>query len=625
MARISRDIKYLNRDFSSIRQSLLDYSKTYFPTTFNDFTPTSTGVLFVEMAAYVGDVLSFYLDNQIQETFLTNARQTDNIFNMAYTMGYRPRVTQASTVDIEVFQQIPSKVVGGEYVPDFDYALKIPENTGLTTANGVNFLMQDSIDFTVSSSLDPTEISLYRLTGTNPEFYLLKKTRKAISAIISSREFTFSAPTKFSTRTITANNIVGILDVFDSNNNEYYEVDNLSQDLVFNPIKNTNPNNPYYNANDLDTSFLLKTKRVQRRFVSRFTNTTNLELQFGAGTTNDNSEEIIPNPNNVGLGLSFKQNKLTTAFSPLNYTLTNTYGISPSNTTLTVRYLTGGGIKSNVEANTINRINSTSNVKFVNNSIGNTNLANSIFASLAVNNPTAADGGGSGDTLDQIKINTLGQFPTQLRNVTSDDYLIRTLSMPSDFGTISKAYAIPTLIGETNPGEIPGILDLYILTFDSAGKLKTASNTLKQNLRTYLSEYRMINDSVSIKDAFIINIGIDFEIIVRPGFNNNDVLTACVNQLQVYFRTDNFQINEPIILSDLFPLLDGINGVQTVKDIKIINKSSGDIISQRGNYSQFAYDIEGATINRVIYPSIDPMIFEVKFPNDDIRGKVVPL
>jgi hypothetical protein len=190
--------------------------------------------------------------------------------------------------------------------------------------------------------------------------------------------------------------------------------------------------------------------------------------------------------------------------------------------------------------------------------------------------------------------------------------------MPSDFGTISRAYAIPTLIGETNPGEIPGILDLYILTINSNGKLKTASNTLKQNLRTYLSEYRMINDSVSIKDAFIINIGVEFEIIVRPGFNNNDVLTACINQLQVYFRTDNFQINEPIILSDLFPLLDGVDGVQTVKDIKIINKDGG-------NYSQFAYDIEGATINRVIYPSIDPMIFEVKFPNDDIKGKVVPL
>jgi hypothetical protein len=570
------------------------------------------------MAAYVGDVLSFYLDNQIQETFLTNARQTDNIFNMAYTLGYKPKVTQAATVDIEVFQQVPSKVVSGVYSPDFDFALKIPQNTGLTTTNGINFLIQDSIDFTVSSSLDPTEITLYKITANVPDFYLLKKTRKAISATISTKTFNFTTPTKFSTRTITGNDIIGVLDIFDSDGNQYYEVDNLSQDLVFNSIKNTNPNNPYYDISDLDASFLLKTKQVERRFVSRFTNTTNLELQFGAGTTNDNSEEITPNPNNVGLGLPFKQNKLTTAFSPLNYTLTNTYGIAPSNTTLTVRYLTGGGVKSNVESGTINRISSTSNIRFVNNSISNNSLANTIFASLAVTNPRAADGGGSGDSIEQVKINTLGQFPTQLRNVTSDDYLIRALSMPSDFGTISRAYAIPTLIGETNPGEIPGILDLYILTINSNGKLKTASNTLKQNLRTYLSEYRMINDSVSIKDAFIINIGVEFEIIVRPGFNNNDVLTACINQLQVYFRTDNFQINEPIILSDLFPLLDGVDGVQTVKDIKIINKDGG-------NYSQFAYDIEGATINRVIYPSIDPMIFEVKFPNDDIKGKVVPL
>jgi hypothetical protein len=618
MARISRDIKYLNRDFSSIRQSLLDYSKTYFPTTFNDFTPTSTGVLFIEMAAYVGDVLSFYLDNQIQETFLTNARQVDNIFNMAYTLGYKPRVTQASTADIEIFQQIPSKIVSGVYKPDYDYALKIPVNSRLQTANGVSFLLQDSVDFSVSSSIDPTETTVYRLTGANVDFYLLKKTRKAISATVNTTTFNFGEPEKFSTRNITANKIIGILDVKDSDGNQYFEVDNLSQDLVFDPIKNTNPNNPSYVSDDVDAGFLLKTKQVQRRFVSRFTNTTNLQLQFGAGTTSDSTEEIIPNPNNVGLGLPFKQDKLTTAFSPLNFTLTNTYGIAPSNTTLTVRYLTGGGAQSNVEAGTINKISSTSGISFLNNTITNTSLASSIFKSLAVTNPTAADGGGGGDSIQQIKINTLGQFPTQLRTVTADDYLVRALSMPSDFGSVTKAYAIPSQVEEINPGEVPSILDLYILTSDLQGKLKTASNTLKQNLRTYLSEYRMLNDSVNIKDAFIINIGVDFEIIVRPGFNNNDVLSSCINALQNFFRVGNFEINEPIILTDLFPILDAIAGVQTVKNIQISNKDGG-------NYSSFAYDIEGATIDRVIYPSIDPMIFEVKFPNEDIRGRVVPL
>ena len=618
MAKISRDIKYLNRDFNSLRKSLIDYSKTYFPTTYNDFSPTSVGTLFIEMAAYVGDVLSFYLDNQVQETFFTNARQVDNIFNMAYTLGYRPKVSQTSTVDIEVFQQVPSKVVGGTYFPDFDYALSIPDNFGLETSNGISFLMRDSIDFSVSSSLDPTEVSVYRITGNNPDFYLLKKTRKAISATISTTTFSFNSPLKFDTRNISATNLIGILDVKDSDGNQYYEVDNLAQDLIFNPLKNTNPNNPYYNENDLDTPFLLKTKQVQRRFVSRFLNSTTLQLQFGAGTTGDNSEDITPNPNNVGLGLPFKQDKLTTAFSPLNFTLTNTYGIAPSNTNLTVRYLTGGGIRSNVESNTITKIKSNINIKFVDTSVSNTTLANTIFGSIAVNNPTAADGGGSGDTLDEIKINTLSQFPSQLRTVTADDYLVRALSLPSDFGTISKAYATPTQMGDTTQGEIPSVLDLYVLTVDASKKLKTTSNNLKQNLRTYLSEYRMINDSVRIKDAFIINIGVDFEIIARPGFNNNEVLNNCVDQLKSFFNTDNFEINEPIIFSDLFPLLDRIDGVQTVKNIQIVNKEGG-------LYSSFAYDIEGATIDRVIYPSIDPMIFEVKYPDDDIRGKVVPL
>jgi hypothetical protein len=615
-----RDIRYINRDFNDFRNSLIEYSKTYFPNTYNDFTETSTGMLFIEMASYVGDVLSFYLDNQIQETFIQYARKTSNLYNLAYLLGYNPKVTTAAVTEIDIYQQLPAKLSGSVTVPDFDYSLKLLENTQITANNNSNiqFLIQEPIDFSVSSSMDPTEISVFQIQGTQPTFYLLKKTRKAISATINSTTFNFGSPVKFDTREINARGIIGILDVTDGNGNKWYEVPNLAQESVFDSIRNTNTNDPNFSF-DSETPYLLRLKQIQRRFATRFLNETTLQLQFGAGNVTDNDEEIIPNPDNVGLGLPFEKNKLTTAYSPVNFVFTNTYGIAPSNTTLTVRYLTGGGVASNVEANSLTSPD-IRNIKFINPSISNTSLANTIFNSIATNNPVAADGGSDGDTIEEIRQNALGNFQNQLRTVTQQDYLIRTLSMPSNLGIISKAYAVPTKIDEFRVGELPTVLDLYILSCDSGKRLKTASVALKQNLRTYLSEYRMINDSIKIKDAYIINIGVEFDIIVLPNFNNSEVLTNCINSLIEYFDIDKWQINQPILLKNLYILLDKIEGVQTVKNIKILNKTGESL-----GYSNFAYDVEGSIINDVLYPSIDPMIFEIKFPNEDIKGRVSPL
>ena len=613
---VIRNIQYINKDFTELRASLINYARTYFPTTYNDFSPTSPGMMFMEMAAYVGDVLSFYLDNQIQETYLQYARQTNNLYELAYMFGYKPNVTQVSTVDLDFYQQVP--VVGGT-APDFSYSLFIPANTIVTsTASGsTSFIIQDPVDFSVSSSGDPTEVTVYSVDGSgNPTFFLLRKSRKAISSTINTTTFTFGIPEQFSTVELTANNIVGILDIFDSDGNQWYEVDYLAQDTVFDSIKNTNTNDPNLSQYSGDTPYLLQLKAVQRRFTTRFLNSTTLQLQFGAGTSADTDEEILPNPDNVGLGLPFEIDKLTTAYAPSNFIFTKTYGIAPSNTTLTVRYLTGGGVGSNSPANTITSITS-GTPTFI-----NTNLAavtaDYVFNSLAVNNLTAADGGGDGDTIEEIRQNSSANFATQLRNVTQDDYLVRALSMPAKFGVISKAYIEPTKAQSAASGQAASILDLYVLSFDVDSKLRTASQALKQNLSTYLSQYRMVNDSISIKDAFIINIGVNFDIIVLPNYNSNEVLTKCILALQDFFAIKNWQINEPIVLRDLYVVLDNIEGVQTVKNITISNKVGVNL-----GYSEFAYDIAGATLSGTVYPSLDPMIFEVKYPNQDIQGRVV--
>jgi phage-related baseplate assembly protein len=618
---VRRNIQYINKDFTELRASLINYARTYFPTTYNDFSPSSPGMMFMEMAAYVGDIMSFYLDNQIQETYLQYARQTNNLYELAYMFGYKPNVTQVATVDIDFYQQIPSTGSPGSKSPDFSYSLFIPENTTVvSSASGsVSFIIEDPVDFSVSSSGDPTEVTVYAVDNSgDPTLFLLKKVRKAISSTINTTSFTFGVPEQFSTVEINSNNIIGILDVVDSDGNIWYEVDYLAQDTVFDSIKNTNVNDPNLSQYQGDTPYLLQLKAVQRRFTTRFLNNTSLQLQFGAGTSADTDEEILPNPDNVGLGLPFEKDKLTTAFSPSNFVFTKTYGIAPSNTTLTVRYLTGGGVSANVPANTITSITS-GNIQFLNNNL-NATTANTIFNSLAVNNSAAADGGGDGDTTEELRQNASANFATQLRNVTQDDYLVRALSLPARYGVISKAYIEPTKAQSVASGAAASILDLYVLSFDNESKLRTASPALKQNLSTYLSQYRMVNDSISIKDAFIINIGVNFDIIVLPNFNSNEVLTRCILALQDFFAIRNWQINEPIILRDLYVVLDNIEGVQTVKTITISNKVGTNL-----GYSQFAYDIPGATINNVVYPSLDPMIFEVKYPNTDIQGRVVNL
>jgi hypothetical protein len=609
---VNRDIKYINKDFNEFRSQLLNYAQTYFPNTYTDFTPSSPGVMFMEMASYVGDVLSFYLDNQVQENFLQYARQSNNLYELAYMFGYKPKTTGLATVDIDFYQLVPAKTVGSNTGPDYDYALYINSNTQISSrSSNTRFITEDPIDFTISSSLDPTTVSVAQVAGGSPTYYLLKKTRKATSGTINNVSFSFGPPVEFATVNINGANIAGIIDIIDSDGNTWYEVDHLAQELVFDGIKNTNINDPNNYQNSNDTPYILQTKQVQRRFTTRFINPTTLQLQFGSGNPNDNDENVIPNPSNVGLGLPFEKDKLTTAYSPTNFIFTNTYGIAPSNTTLTVRYLVGGGVTSNVNANDLTILN-TSTIRFLKNNLNST-TAQYIFNSVASNNLNAASGGRGGDTIEEIRQNTISNFSTQLRNVTADDYLVRALSMSPRYGVISKAYTEKPKADSANT-----TLDLYILSYNSLGNLTTASNTLKNNLKTYINQYRMIGDTISIKDSFIINIACDFEIITLPNYNANEVIFRCISSLQSYFNINKWQINQPIVLRDITLALDNIEGVQTINKVNITNKTG-----TTSGYSQHAYDIAGATQKGIIYPSLDPSIFELKYPNTDIKGKVV--
>jgi len=621
----NKDIRYLNKDFSTFKEALIEYAKAYYPTSYNDFSTSSPGTMFIDMAAYVGDVLAFYLDNQTQETFLEYAKQPSNLYNLAYMLGYRPKVTSAAIVNLDVYQQLPAS--GSSYTPDFNYALTLEDGAQIRSnvSNNIYFYLPNSVNFNLSSSLNPTEISVYTTVGGNPNTYLLKKTTQAISGQVKSTTLTFGASERFPVRNIQDTNIIEIINVTDSNGNIWYEVPYLAQNFILESVQNTQAAYPQLYSEANQVPFILRKKAVPYRFVSRFKENNSLELEFGAGISNQATSSLyLPNPNNVGIGTVNGTTLLNTAFDPTNFVTNDTYGLAPYNTTLTVQYLVGGGAVSNVQVNQLTNIVSvTTNYD---NTPSNPTLAGTIQASLAVNNAERAIGGGDGDSPDNLRLNTLAQFPTQMRAVTQQDYLGIVLGMPSKFGQVAKAYVTKDEATffqyvVNQPGERdPLATSIYLLSFNVNGQFEVPGPALLQNIQTYLKEYRMLTDTIRLKPAYIINIKVSFDIIVLPNYSTRDTIANCLAALKVYFNRDNWQINQPIILSPIYTLLDQIAGVQTVNRIAITNLSGTNT-----GYSQYSYDIAGATLNGTIYPSLDPSIFEVKYLDTDIQGRVVTL
>ena len=603
----NNNVSYLNKTFSDFKSNLVNYAKTYFPTTYNDFSEASPGNMFIEMASYVGDVMSFYLDAQTQENFLIYAKEKENLYALAYAFGYRPKASYASSTNVDIYQLIPSIISGSNTSPNFNtYGLIIPENTSLTSnSTGTKFITTEKLDFTDTGSTEITFI--------DANYYLFKKSVPAISAEIKTTSFTFASPQKYQNISITDDNILQILDVSGSDGNKYYEVPYLAQSSIFNPVTN-----PTYSTDQVP--YLLTLQQVPRRFISRIISDNTLQLEFGAGLTNYADSVIIPTPDNIQLGLVPGISDLSDNYNKASVFFTRQYGLAPSNVTLQVRYLVGGGITSNIPSNDLTIID-TSGIYFKNPSGP---LSGSVLNSVVSTNPNPSSGGRGGDEIEENRNNALYSYSTQNIAVTKDDYIVRALSLPSDYGSISKVYITQDFersnVSETiSSTKNPLALDLYILAYNSNKQLVTSSDTLKNNLITYLNQYRMITDAINIKDAFYINIGINFDITILSGYNNQDIITNCITSLQNYFNIEKWQINQPIVISEIYSTLLMIKGVQSVIKVEIINKQDNT-----GNtYSPYGYDIPGATRNNNIYPSLDPSIFEIRYPNTDIQGRVV--
>jgi len=663
----NKKINYLGKDFATLKQNLIDYTKTYFPNTYSDFNESSPGMVFVEQAAAIGDILSFYQDVQLKESMLAYATERKNVIALAQAMGYKPKVTTPAVTTMTVYQLVPSAGVGAESVPDSRFYLRIKEGMEIqsSTNAAVVFRTTDSVNFSETGS---NSVSVFeRDTQGNPTRYLISKTVKAISARQTSTSITFlGTDTDYPSTTLSDTNIIGITSVVDSNTNEiFYEVPYLAQETIFVEKPNTSYNSDLSEFSG-SVPYILEVQKVPRRFSVKVNSDNTMDLQFGnGGGSGFTDEQLLPNTKNIGLGLANSVQRLNQGIDPSNFLKTNTFGISPAGKTLLVKYLVGGGVESNVntgDLTTIRTIEFEEDVLSIPSDI--LNSYNDTKTTVAVENLEPAVGGRSTESIEEIRQNALGSFGSQNRAVTRQDYVVRALSMPERYGSIAKVYVSPDgEIDNNSPASIlanpkyisefvglvdglkgkpqsevqkelvkylsqkrsaisevnnPFAINMYVLGYDKDKKLTNLNNAIKQNLKTYLGEYRLMTDSVNLLNGFIVNIGCDFEVICYSNYNKNEVIANCLLQLQDYFNIDNWTFNKPINLSELELILANVEGVMSVPSVRIHNLCGGD-----GNYSTNKYNIEQATKDKIVYPSLDPCVFEVKYPNKDIKGRAL--
>lgn len=663
-----RNINYLNKDFTSFRDNLIKYTKTYFPKTNTDFNESSPGMMFIEMASYLGDVLGYYIDDTLKESLITTATDRENVVALANFLGYKPKVVSPAITTLSVYQLVPSKsIIGNDsvsYEPDPKFYLRINEGMLVeSTDSGTTFITTEMVDFSDSND---REVSIYQRDSLGkPEYYLIKKLAKVMSGVLKETEVTANSTVDFQKFDLSETNIIDIFDVRDDNGNKWYEVPYLAQELVYTDYSNSEQTDKNLSQFKESVPNILKVTKTSRRFVKQINSDNTTSIVFGGGV-NSNDETLIPNFKNVGLGLNSSIDTMNSSFDPSNFLKTRSYGQSP-NGRLVIKYIVGGGVSANIPQGQLVKIE---NISFDEDvlSFDESELSQYNFCknSIATDNELPATGGRGPETIDEIRENALANFGSQNRAVTRNDYQVRALSMPAKYGSIAKVYCAPD--GEldnnspasilSNPNSLqqftdlvtslkekdlsedaiksevntfllgkqtdsreknnPFAINLYILGYNQNKNLISVGDNaaLLENLKTYLSEYRLLTDGVNLLNGFIINVGVDFEIRVYGGYNKQEVLVKCITEIKKYFNIDSWTFNMPINISELELLIAGVEGVQSVPKCDIVNKC-------KGNYAATSYNIEAATKNKMVYPSLDPSVFEVKYPNKDIQGRVV--
>lgn len=642
-----KDVNYLAKNFSEFRQNLIEFARAYYPNTYTDFNEASPGMMFMEMAAYVGDVLSFYIDNQYKENLLLFAKERQNVIAISQALGYKPKLTSTSTVEATIYQMVPALGSLNNYEPDKRFFLRVLANSKFSTETPPTQTFRSIQDVDFADSSDRSIRIFARDSNNIPTMYVVSKKIKLVSADLKTITYTFATPQKFTKVEIPDTNVISIVSIVDSENNSWYEVDYLGQDLILEE-KNvvTRGTDGFIQPESLQLGSLPPAKlavlrRKPRRFTTRINSNLKMELWFGSGTNNLSDELVTLNSGQIA-NSKYNQSLANVSLDPSDFIESDTFGLAPANTTLTITYLVGGGVESNVPSNTITKVDNPiiSNLG-TDYTAAEQNLFAQVVASIGIKNEEPARGGGDVETVEEIRQNALAFFNAQNRVVTDKDYVVRSLAMPAKFGQISKVFVVRdeqiseiesqdsgSLIvnSDTDPYNnrtyvrnpvAPNSINLYVLGYNAEGRLAPLNTLVKKNLAKYLEQYRMLTDDVNIIDAFVVNIAVQFHIVVYRNYNMNDVVARCIDSINEFFNIDKWQINQPIIMNDLRLTIGSVEGVQTVTDVVITNKYK---FKDGRDYFEYRYPIEEAIDDDIIYPSLDPCIFEIRYPETDIVG-----
>ena len=608
-----RSIKYVNKDFQSIKRDLMNFAQAHHSGAFQDFNETSPGMALLELVAYVGDILSFYQDQQFEELRHESARQIENVTSFAKVLGYRPSGKRSAGGIVSIFAEVPAASVQGEHVPDDAYCPIMRAGSKLQGPGGTIFETLSDVFFSASSPSENTTNSRM-VTGSQfddttglPTHYAIRKDVEVIAGETKTEDFVIDKFESFKTIELTEEDVIEVLSVVDSDQNEWIQVDYLTQEVVFNAASN----------NGSDSSvvpYSLKFKAVPRRFiVDRDPVTNKTSLIFGSGDGINFDDELIPNIADFALPVAGRQNFSSFSIDPQNFLKTRTLGLSPFSTTLTIDYRVGGGPQTNVAPGSIKSV-SEAILEFTSTNL-NTTKRSDVVGSIECINVKKTEGGAPEESISEIKANSSAFFAAQDRVVTREDYIARLFSMPSKFGKVEKAFVRKDALNDM-------ALDIHVLSKDENGHLAQATESLKNNIKKYLSPYRMLTDGVNIMQADIINLRVDFGVVISPKYNRNEVLAKCLSVLRDNLDTDLMQIGQPIVISDLISQLQSIVGVISVYDIKLKNVfgSLGGLDYTDNTGKSVRFNVQSWTQNGILYCP-ENAIFEIRYPTKDINGE----
>ena len=596
---------YLNKDFDAFRTELVQYGQTYFSDKISDFTESGLAGLFVEMAAYIGDNMSFYMDHQFNELDIITAVESQNIERLVRNAGVKIEGASPATVDVSIYLEAPADIVDNEYVPRQRSLPIIRAGTIFSANTGIQFELADDLNFgktDASGDLIATYTTMKKDSAGNPTSFSLKLKGFCTSGITISEKFTIpDSFTPFRTVSLSSNNVSEIISVLDSDGNEYYEVDSLTQDTVFKRISNMGYDSGLVSEN-------IEMIPAPYRFIkttSRRTGSTT--IRFGGGSAEGTDDDALPDPSNFAIPLYGKRKTISRfTLDPNQLLQTRTLGISPRNTTINVRYRSGGGLSHNVAAGSIRTV-SVLITKFSSQTSAST--ISSVRSSIETNNTFAASGGESAMTLNELKSTALAFRNSQSRIVTKADLVARIYTMPTKFGRVFR-------VGVRDNPNNPLASVVSIISRDTKGKLIISPDSLKENLRSYLNQYRLISDAIDIVDTMVLNIQITYSVVIDSISNKTLTLKNINDAIKNYMVIENFQIDQPIITSDLINIILNEQGVITLVSFNVSNISG--VVNGR-LYSGENFSIAANTDRGIIIPP-GGSIFELKYPDDDIIG-----